>query len=624
MPSRILKLSAVSFRLFILLAILAPVSAWAEIDLEAYEEWQAYNGWPIRVIEFPGIASFSRAELLTVMATEKPTWLRRYMRIGSRTVFYADNFASDIIRLERFYSREGFPHARVRGFIYPHENKQELRVKVEISEGLPLILEAWGLHYVTGRTGGLDSAKWSRLMPIAVGKRLAQSEIRISADTLRFKLRQNGYARAAVGYSIVRDSVNNLARLMFHVDPKGHCWFGKTHFRGLKQVSEGTARREMTYREYEPFSPDELEETRKQLVRLETFNFVRLRPDTTAPGDTLTIWVRIEEGNRYTVRLGGGYSTEERAGVSGEFRDLNFFGRGRRFTFKGNLAEIIRQAEARLFWPHTPYNATDLTLIPKWKLEFEPGYKAETKSFTTILSASPLRKFNLSVSNEAGEVIRTDYAEEGPDVKTTYTKSVETISAAWDTRDNPLIPRQGHLLGLTAAESGAFYRTDFRWWRLILQGRIIIPVIKFTSVAAKTEFGVMGPLHDSDITPREERFYLGGVSTVRGWQRNRLSPRASDEDNTPVGGDAAFHVTGEIRREVWGPVALILFMDAGNVWADYDAADFTDLLPSAGIGLRFLTPVGPIRTDVGYQLRKNPYADDEPRWGFHFSLGTPF
>ena len=132
----------------------------------------------------------------------------------------------------------------------------------------------------------------------------------------------------------------------------------------------------------------------------------------------------------------------------------------------------------------------------------------------------------------------------------------------------------------------------------------------------------MGPLHESNVTPVNERFYLGSASTVRGWQPDHLSPRNPEDSSRPIGGDFTYHLTGEIRRDVWGPVGLILFADAGNVWADARTAKVFVLFPSAGLGIRFLTLVGPLRVDFGYQLHKNPYG--ESRLGIHLSLGSPF
>jgi outer membrane protein assembly complex protein YaeT len=600
------------------------VPAWPQFSLEDYERWQNYNGWRIWVIELPGHRSFARGELMTVMATEYPSWMRRYARIGRRTMFYADDFAADLFRIRNFYRREGFPYAETKGYVYPDEKHEEVKLKIEISEGPPLILESWRMILASDSSAGVDSARWSRSLAIKVGKRLALSDIQSSADTLAYKLQVISHARAKVGYEIETDSIRNTARVTFVLHPGHYCRFGQTKIYGLKQVSEGTARRELAYRKLEPYSTAKLEATRRNLVRLETFTQVNIRPDTAVQGDTINVTIRVEEGARYHVRVGGGYDTEVRSRASAEFSDLNFFGRARRFTWSGSYAEIRRRTEARLFWPHTPFNATDITLAPKWELEIKPAFKLETATATTILSASPVKLVSMSIANEVGSAHRTDrdLSSPPPDYARNYLKSVETFSVGWDTRDHPLVPRKGHFLGMTLAESGLFYRTDLSWWRAQFSGRVLVPATRLMILAGRADAGIMGPLYQTTQTPIEERFYLGGATSVRGWRQDRLSPRAASAENTPIGGDFSMNLTAEIRYNLWGMLSTAVFCDAGNVWKNKEVWKPLDLYPSGGVGLLLTTPVGPVRLDYARQLR--PYQYLEKNWAIHLTLGTPF
>lgn len=611
-----------AFAVLLLLAI--TTTAYGQFALDDYEKWQSYNGWRIRVIEFPGIHSFTRGELITVMATEHPSWMRRYVRIGRRTIFYADDFAADLFRVRRFYQREGYPYAFARGYVYPDYERQEIKLKVEIIEGPPLILESWRMIFGSDSGAGVDSARWSQSLAIKIGKRVAQSDLRRSADTLAYKLKVIGHARAKVDYKLDVDSTSNTAKATFILYPGHFCWIGETRITGLKQVSEGTARRELAYRELEPFSPVKLEATRRNLVRLETFTQVSVQADTSSLHDTLTVWIRTEEGARYHLRLGGGYDTEVRSRVSAEFIDLNFFGRGRRLTCNTSWAEIRRRIETRLFWPHTPFNATDITLAPKWELEIKPGFKLETLTSTTILSASPLELVNVSFSNEVGRAQRTDRDTSitPPDYAKDYLKSVETFSVGWDTRDHPLMPKKGHFLGLTLAESGMFYRTDLRWWRAMFMARGLYPATRQVVLAGKTDVGIMGPLYDTPQTPIEERFYLGGPTTVRGWSQDHLAPRLVGAERTPIGGDLSLSLTAEIRYNFWGMLSTAFFCDAGNVWKNEKVWQPLNLYPSLGIGLVLNSPVGPVRLDYAHQMRAYQYPEKE--WAIHLTLGTPF
>lgn len=554
-----------------------------------------------------------------MLATEQPSWLRRYAGFGRRTVFFADDFAADVLRLTRFYRREGFPHADVTGYVYADERRKELRLKFEVTEGPQQHVKGWLIDRADAGTAPIDSVRWSRSIRLHTGSRLSTSAVAAAADTIAYELRKSGYARAQVDTRILVDTLQNSGTVIFAPLPGSYCRFGVTHISGLKQVSEGTARRELAYAEGTPYSPERLERTRRNLVRLETFRFVAVRADTSVPGDTLAVNIVAEEGNRYRLRFGLGYNYPEQLGADAEFTDLNFFGRGRRFILDAGAAVRLREISARLFWPHMPWNFADLTLSPAWRLRDEELGKFEEQLGTIIFSLTPSTNTRVSVSNEIGR----KHQVQAPDtVDGDYFSSVESFSFAWDTRDNPLIPRRGHFVALTLQESGAFFNLDRRYWKGVLQTRVTIPNGRHRVFAGKFECGLMAPLYNDAETPQDVRFALGGPSSVRGWGFQRLSPRAPQDADVVVGGNAMLNATAEVRQNIWGPVTIAAFVDAGNVWSELRATQPFDLYPAAGGGLLFLTPVGPLRLDLAAQLRLSgqPHSIQI----FTVSFGTPF
>jgi outer membrane protein assembly complex protein YaeT len=595
--------------------------AEAALTLKDYQQWQQYNGWKIFRVAFPGIDHFARSDLAGIIATDRPPWYRQAVQIGPLPVFFAEDFAGDLFRLEHFYAREGFPYARVTGEVIPRNKRSELVVKFHIEEGPPLILSGWNIVQVGEKTGALDSTRWAKKFPITIGKRLAESDIQATADTMQYKLRNNAHARARVTYEIQRDSVNNTAHLTFFAHPGPYCLFGPIRITGLKQVGEKTARRELAFKDGDPYSLGKQEETRQNLFRLQTFNLVNVRPDTTVLGNQLPITVETIEGKRYHAGGGVGYDSDQKWRISAEFRDLNFFGRGRRFTWGGSLSKILRSTEMTLFFPHTPLKPTDFTIAPKWERRIEKDYSRDIGSATSILSARPLPLVTVALSNEYGpaKIVQKVTAERD----TTYTliRSIETLTINWDTRDNPLVPRKGHALSADFSESGAFYRTHERWWRSRFSGVGLLPVSRFTILAGRAQIGVMGPLHDTNVTPRDERFYLGGPDNVRGWVRHSLSPRSADD--VSVGGNFSFFFSAEVRRNIFGPITLAGFLDAGNVWQNERTWKAFNLYPSAGLGLLIISPLGPLRLDYAHQIRSNPF-NDKQAWAIDLSLGAPF
>ncbi len=607
--------------LTIILALLACGSSLlGGLKLSDYELWQRYNGQPINVIEFPGIASFRRATLLARMATDKPPWIRRYSAIGHRPLFLTDDFAADIIRLERFYARQGFLDATIEGEVIHQRNG--LKLKVHITEGEPLLLRHYTLRFDTSSAIGTDSTRLAPLLSLQIGQRLSERAVEASRDTILYVIRKIGHTKVRVDIETVIDSIALRGDVHFTMHPGPYCYFGPTEVVGLRRVSREVVRREFQYEEGDGFNPEKLVETRRRIYRLELFSTTMIEADTSVLGVILPVRIQLQEGRRYRLRTGIGYDSEEWARGQIEWTDRNFIGRGRRLQARGKLSAILRKAEMRLFWPHFPYNPTDIVIGPKWQLEIEKGYQLETIGFTNVISAEPLRRVTLRFLHDLGYARRYGMQDTVEALPSEYPRSVETVRLFWDTRDSPLLPTKGHLVGIELSEQGLFWKTEFRWMRGILSGRFAHPIARWTVFAGKVETGMMIPVRGEKETPIEDRFFLGGAASVRGWPRRMLSPRSSMDSGTPIGGEATFEAAVELRRDIWGALGVAFFCDAGYVWKEPSEIRPGDLLPSAGFGIRILTPVGPLRVDFAWQLRDNPY--DDTTWNWHFSIGEAF
>ena len=145
--------------------------------------------------------------------------------------------------------------------------------------------------------------------------------------------------------------------------------------------------------------------------------------------------------------------------------------------------------------------------------------------------------------------------------------------------------------------------------------------------ASRLQLGNIRPVGNAqENVPFSKRYFLGGATSIRGWGRYEVSPL---QEGFPVGGDSMLAWSEEVRIGIQGNLGMVLFMDAGNVWADSFAYKLNDLRYAVGPGLRYTTPVGPIRFDFGWQLNPTPelLVNGEPnfrRWRVHFSIGQAF
>jgi outer membrane protein insertion porin family/translocation and assembly module TamA len=196
-----------------------------------------------------------------------------------------------------------------------------------------------------------------------------------------------------------------------------------------------------------------------------------------------------------------------------------------------------------------------------------------------------------------------------------------------NTTPNLLDARRGYLLQLHVEQAGQWLPGDWNYreytaearkyqtvGNMVLAGRARIGTIDAPGVLARN-------------VPFFKRYFLGGSGSLRGWGRFEVAPLTMQ--GNPIGGHSMFESSGELRIPAFGPLTAVLFVDAGNVWFESFDFNFDDLRVDVGPGLRYRTPVGPIRVDFGYQLTRieDLLIEGKPesrRWRIHFSIGQAF
>ena len=195
------------------------------------------------------------------------------------------------------------------------------------------------------------------------------------------------------------------------------------------------------------------------------------------------------------------------------------------------------------------------------------------------------------------------------------------------TADNPLNARRGFQLAFHAEEAGQFLPGTYNYYSLSADGRHYLPISRNLVLASRLQLGNIRAADDLPANvPFSRKYFLGGASSIRGWGRFEVSPLAS---GTPIGGNSMIAFSSELRTMFPGNFGGVLFVDAGNVWPTADEIRLKELRYAAGLGLRYQTPVGPLRLDWGYQLNPIPGLlvngeEQSRRWRLHFSIGQAF
>jgi outer membrane protein insertion porin family/translocation and assembly module TamA len=239
-----------------------------------------------------------------------------------------------------------------------------------------------------------------------------------------------------------------------------------------------------------------------------------------------------------------------------------------------------------------------------------------------------------SISNEALQdfELRDDLIALGLDPRTGTgrgQRSAISIDGGRNTTNNVLDAKRGYVASLHLEQAGRWLGGDYNYYEFTGEGRYYVSLGGRAVVAVMARAGNIDDLGSSDVlqVPFYKRYFLGGATNLRGWGRFDVAPLSGS--GFPLGGHSFANFSTEVRVPLVGNLGGVLFLDGGNVWSDPWGFDADDMRYDVGPGIRYNTPIGPIRADLGYQLNPIPgllvNGKPEPRrFRFHFSIGQAF
>ena len=208
-------------------------------------------------------------------------------------------------------------------------------------------------------------------------------------------------------------------------------------------------------------------------------------------------------------------------------------------------------------------------------------------------------------------------------------RSSISFDAGRSTTNNVLDAKRGYFASLHVEHAGDFLSGDFNYNEISAEGRYFMSVANRAVVALRVRGGSIDGTGESeaDSVPFYKRYFLGGSTNLRGWGRFDVSPLT--DGGNPIGGYSFTVFSTELRVPIWRNLGAVLFLDGGNVWTNPLDFNFNDLRYDIGPGIRYNTPIGPIRADLGFQLNPIPglHVNGEPEtrnFRFHFSIGQAF
>ena len=420
------------------------------------------------------------------------------------------------------------------------------------------------------------------------------------------------------------------------------------HFDGVRVVGTDRLKPEFLRNRFKKLSgqvydPKALDDLYQKMIQTGLFSQLRVQPDP-QPDHTLRLDIEAKEGK--TRELGGslGYSTFEGPIIGFDLRDRDFNGTGRPLSLNLDYSSRTTSGELLYVDPYLFETENELRLRLGIQQRDLTNYAKQEVNALAEISRPVTKKLRVSAFVQAAEVKITDNAVQNFQLGLSeYTVDSIGGTASLDLRDNPVAPTKGFVAGVTGEVASKSFGGDLNFLKGTGRATYLLPIGKRTLFVLGLRFGIIQPFgatngqvyRDTDrdpktpalavgqVLPIDERFFLGGGTTVRSFPERTLGP-FDPRSKQPIGGDAFTIFNAEYQFPLVPSLADLkgaVFFDAGNLRTRPQDIGFSDERYAIGVGIRYNLPIGPLRLDYGV----NPDPHRHEKFGaFQFSFGLAF
>lgn len=567
-------------------------------------------------IQFSGNQAFDDTKLKKQILTREPG-------VRDKGIFVPEILEDDIIAIKSLYRKHGYMDTEIAKEVKWSADKMTVEITLEIKEKVQTLVAS---VEVIGTTAISGQEAYNALQ-MREGEPFRRYMMQSDENALSAVISKKGYPHVKVKGEVAISEDRAKARITYHVDEGLRVKMGHVHYMGNFKTKKRILQREFQMAPGEPFSLEKMLQSQRSIRKMGIFNSVRFRAiGLKEKREEVQLLVDVEEKKPYFIQAGGGYETNRGFYLHARGGDRNLFGTNKDAWIAGEVSQIgyrseLGITEPRLFGTRI---ATTFGLYSERREEFNQDFG--TRSFGSSLGFS--RKWfrhitaGLNFRFERREQYRRDSLE-----STTYLEDdtfqarsifVTTPSIRYDTRDSFIRPRKGILSSFSidvfkgissSLDDFLKYRYDIRYY--------LTPLSRLT-FAWLGRAGYIDPYGEIERIPDDQLFYLGGTSSIRGFDENLLS---FDAQGDPVGGRSALAGSMESRIDLGRNLELALFYDIGRVDNMYVETVPDKTRSSVGVGLRYITPIGAMGFLYGMKLDPE---DGESPGRLHFSIGYTF
>ena len=584
-------------------------------------------------IEFVGNKSFSDRELKKQMVTKEKTLFNMvYVFINAlfgkpATYYYIpDLLEVDLMKIRQFYKDHGFLRVMVGDpEVKVDKRRGKIYIRIPIEEGPRYKVKSVDIKM--GKDDPFKKKELLKVLKLKPGEYYNAKKMRDDVTHLTDLYGSKGYVNADVRPLLDTDDVKHTVSVVYRIEKGKKYYVGRIEISGNVKTRDKVIRREIPLAEGDVMNTMFLKFAKKRLERLGYFSSVNIetKPAPELGDKYMNVFVKVEEQPTGSLMLGGGYSTAESFGVMTQLSEKNLFGTGRSISLSGEFT--TKRVDYTLTY-HDPYFMDTIYSFTLSSHHEVYEYDLYTqKSFGLAFSfGRPVWNWYTRVSaGYAFDYVRiTDVDDDAPDFikdeeDDSRISSAVVFSISQDTRNSAVMPTEGFYRTLSLKLAGlggdyAYYKVYGNWEKFISCDRFW----KGTVFHPRVRLGFVNPLPWGEGRPVFERFYVGGQSTVRGFDTDEAGP---SEDGEAIGGTKEFILNLEYLFPIVGGLKGLVFYDMGAAFDNGQMISPGPMREGVGFGLRFITPFGPLKLDIAWKLDKRK---DEDAYKIHFAVGSIF
>ncbi len=576
----------------------------------------------IKDIRFVGNKAFTAKELRKEMTTSEKGLLSWFTESGK---LKRDLLEQDRSRIGAMYHNSGYIEARISEPEISDEGDW-LYVTFDVQEGDRYRV---GTIEIEGDIVG-DKDELFSLVELSKEKFFSRKILREDVLRLTDRYAESGYAFAEVDPKLSKNDEDKRMDLSFKIAQGTLVHINRINIKGNTRTRDKVIRREMQVKEGGLLDAGAVRKSSERLQRLEFFEEVSVTPEATVQEGLMDVVVEVKEKATGTFSIGAGYSSVDNLMFMGEVSENNFIGKGQRLSLQANVSSRSNRYNFSFTEPHL--NDTKLLFgydLYNWSRQYD-DYTKDSTGAALRFGYPVWNKWNLGWGygyddTKMTDVVVTNVPQSLLDSMDIETTSFVRIGLAKDTRNKQTDASRGWQTNYSIKQAGGPLGGDSAFTKYEATSGWYYPLMWDTIFHVKGSIGYVVENEDKKL-PVYEKFYLGGLNTIRGFDGGKVSPLELNPDGTTysrVGGEKMWYSNVELIFPIVKEIGLkgLVFFDIGNVYTDAQTWDVADLRYSTGLGFRWLSPMGPLRLEWGYNLDPK---EGEKQGVWDFSIGGGF